>query len=124
MSFVGAASHTANSIDGPAPFGMHVRLKASYVIAANLPIEDKVLLNTLKQYGMILADNGSDWYISGSPDERWDNDHLHVLSRVKGADFEVIDNERIIPGVTKAGTSLANSLAGTVEGRPSLRLRR
>jgi Ca2+-binding RTX toxin-like protein len=113
MSFVGAASHFADSTDGPAPFGMHVRLKASYVIPANLPIEDKVLLNTLKQYGMILADNGSDWYISGSPDERWDNDHLHVLSLVHGADFEVIDNERILPGKTIVGTAAAQSLIGT-----------
>jgi Ca2+-binding RTX toxin-like protein len=113
MSFVGAASHFADSSDGPAPFGMHVRLKASFVLPANLPIEDRVILNTLKQYGMILADNGSDWYISGSPDSHWDNDHLHALSLVHGADFEVVDNERIVPGKVIMGTAAAQTLIGT-----------
>ena len=113
MSFVGAASHYADSIDGPAPFGMHVRLKASYEIAANLPIEDKVILNTLKKYGMILADNGSDWYISGSPHSQWDNDHLHALSRTHGSDFEVLDSERILPGKRIVGTTKAENFTGT-----------
>jgi Ca2+-binding RTX toxin-like protein len=113
MSFVGAASHFADSMDGPAPFGMHVRLKASYQISASLPIEDKVLLNTLKQYGIILADNGSDWYISGAPNSHWDNDHLRVLSLVHGADFEVVDSERIFPGKRVVGTAQAEIINGT-----------
>jgi Ca2+-binding RTX toxin-like protein len=113
MSFVGAASHFADSIDGPAPFGMHVRLKASFQISAGMPIEDRVILNTLKQYGMILADNGSDWYISGSPHSKWDNDHLSVLSRVHGAEFEVVDSEAIIPGKKITGTAKAETFGGT-----------
>jgi Ca2+-binding RTX toxin-like protein len=113
MSFVGAASHFADSLDGPAPFGMHVRLRASYQISASLPIEDRVILNTLKQYGMILADNGSDWYISGSPDSHWDNDHLHVLGLVHGSDFQVVDSERIFPGKRIVGTVQAQTINGS-----------
>jgi Ca2+-binding RTX toxin-like protein len=113
MSFVGAATHYADSIDGAAPFGMHVRLKASYRIDPGLPIVDKVILNTLKQYGMILADNGSDWYISGSPDNRWNNDHLHVLSRTHGSDFEVVDSEGILPGKKVVGAAKSEVFGGT-----------
>ncbi|HTV71685.1 MAG TPA: calcium-binding protein [Rhizobiaceae bacterium] len=113
MSFVGMASHHADSIDGAAPFGMHVRLKASYKIPANAPIEVKVILNTLKKYGMILADNGSDWYISGSPHSGWDNDALRVLGSVRGIDFQVIDSERILPGKTANGTAQADVMRGT-----------
>jgi hypothetical protein len=44
---------------------------------------------------MILADNGSNWYISGAPDRRWSNDQLHTLSRITGADFEVVDTSSL-----------------------------
>jgi len=47
-----------------------------------------VILNALKRYGMFLADNGSAWDITGAPDQRWNNDHLHELARVHGRDFE------------------------------------
>ena len=49
----------------------------------------------MKRYGMIVADNGSSWYVSGAPDPRWSNDELHVLGRVKGADFEVVDTRSL-----------------------------
>ena len=48
------------------------------------------MLRALKRYGMIVADNGSSWYISGAPDPGWDNDDLHSLHRVKGSDFRVV----------------------------------
>ena len=51
----------------------------------------RVFLQALKKYGLILADNGSAWYISGAPDVAWDNDVLHELDQVKGADFEAVD---------------------------------
>jgi hypothetical protein len=54
-----------------------------------------VILVALKRYGMILADNGSPWYISGAPDPRWSNDDLHSLSRLTGADFEVVDTSHL-----------------------------
>jgi hypothetical protein len=56
-----------------------------------------VILQALKTYGMILADNGSAWYMSGVPDERWNNDDLHKLqSLVHGADFEAVDESRLM----------------------------
>jgi hypothetical protein len=53
------------------------------------------VLRALKEYGMLVADNGSDWYISGAPDERWSNEQLHTLHRVPGSAFEVVDTSRM-----------------------------
>ena len=53
------------------------------------------MLNALKRYGMIVADNGSDWFISGSPSKGWDNDQLNELKRVEGSNFEVVDTPRL-----------------------------
>ncbi len=50
----------------------------------------------LKHYGMIVADNGSNWYISGAPDERWNNDDLHLLSQVHGSAFEAVDESSLM----------------------------
>jgi hypothetical protein len=50
----------------------------------------RTILQALKTYGMIVADNGSDWFISGAPNENWDDEELHQLSRVTGADFEAV----------------------------------
>ena len=55
------------------------------------------LLEALKRYGMILADNGSSLYVTGAPDPRWDNDDLHTLGRVAGADFEVVETGNLRP---------------------------
>ena len=55
------------------------------------------MLEALKRYGLVLADNGSSWFISGVPDSRWDNDDLHTLGLVKGSDFEVIAPSAIHP---------------------------
>jgi hypothetical protein len=72
--------------------GQRFRLKASFVIDNRFSPEVQVILRALKKYGMILADNGSSWYLSGAPDERWDNDHLHQLDQyVSGSDFEAVD---------------------------------
>jgi hypothetical protein len=87
------ARHFASSLSGESypPMGQRFRLKASFDITAFSP-EVQVILRALKTYGMILADNGSAWYISGVPDSRWDNDMLvSELSRVKGSDFEAVD---------------------------------
>jgi hypothetical protein len=72
------------------PMGLRVRLKASFDISG-FSAQTRVVLQALKTYGMILADNGSPWYISGAPDSRWDDDGLHHLNQVKGSDFEVVD---------------------------------
>ncbi|MDO6963496.1 calcium-binding protein [Rhizobium alvei] len=103
MEAVGAASHWADSLDGPAPFGMRVRLRSDFHIPNDVTPEVRVIINTLKQYGMILADNGSDWFVSGTPDKHWDNEALHALSMIKGGDFQVVDNDKI--GVVYVGGS-------------------
>jgi hypothetical protein len=75
--------------------GMRVRLKASVNIAGYSPAM-QVILRALKKYGMILADNGSNWFISGAPDMRWSDDELNTLKGIKGSDFEVIQMTNIV----------------------------
>ncbi|MBT5019670.1 MAG: hypothetical protein HON04_13115 [Planctomicrobium sp.] len=96
-AFVAPATHWASRSNDPRlpPLGMRVRLKADYDIS-DFPAETQVILTALKKYGMILADNGSDWYISGSPDPRWDNDSIHALKKVTGKDLEVVLMENIV----------------------------
>ena len=67
-----------------------LRLKASVNIST-LPTQARIIAQALKDYGMILADNGSPWYISGVPDERWDNNILHQIGNIHGSDFEAVD---------------------------------
>jgi hypothetical protein len=71
------------------PMGLRLRLKASFDMSG-FPGQARIILVALKRYGMLVADNGSDWYITGAPDSHWSNDQLHTLSRVKGSDFEVV----------------------------------
>jgi len=97
-AFVPPARHWASASTDPnlPPMGMRVRLKASYHIPDNCPAEAKVILQCLKTYGMILADNGSDWFISGAPDSRWNDDALGWLKRVTGREFEVVKMEGLV----------------------------
>jgi hypothetical protein len=90
-AFTPPASHwAANSTNADAaPMGMRLRLKASYDISRFSP-QSKVILTTLQQYGMIMADNGSSMYISGDPDNRWDNNDLGELKGVPASAFEVV----------------------------------
>jgi hypothetical protein len=76
------------------PMGARFRLKADYDISG-FPPEMQVLLQAMKTYGIVLADNGSNWYVSGAPDEGWDNDMLHLLDVLTGADFEGVDTSTI-----------------------------
>jgi hypothetical protein len=96
-AYVHPARHWASndtSVDRP-PMGMRVRLKATVNIAGYSPAM-QVILRALKKYGMILADNGSNWFISGAPDMRWDDDDLNTLKGIKGSDFEVIKMTNIV----------------------------
>jgi hypothetical protein len=94
-AYVYPARHFASSSDDPAlpPMGLRVRLRASFDTRP-FPRQARVVLEALKRYGMLVADNGSSWYVSGAPDPRWSNDDLHQLGRVKGSDFEVVDSSR------------------------------
>ena len=76
--------------------GLRFRLKASYPIAG-FPRQARIVLAALKRYGMIVADNGSSWYVTGAPDPRWSNDDLHTLRRVPGSAFEVVDSRSLRP---------------------------
>lgn len=90
--YVAPARHFASSstdVNLP-PMGMRVRLKASFDISG-FPASAQVVLTALKKYGMIVADNGSNWFISGAPDARWNDDELNTLKTVKGSNFEVVE---------------------------------
>ncbi|MFL5916767.1 MAG: hypothetical protein ACJ752_14195 [Gaiellaceae bacterium] len=95
-AYVYPARHYASSSNDPSlpPMGLRVRLKAS-VNVASFPRQARVVLRALQRYGMILADNGSPWYVSGAPNRRWSNDELHSLGRLTGADFEVVDTSSL-----------------------------
>jgi hypothetical protein len=90
-AYVAPARHFASNSNDPSlpPMGMRVRLKSQVDISGFSPAV-RVILTALKRYGMILADNGSDWFISGAPDPRWDDEALGQLSRIKGSDLEVV----------------------------------
>jgi hypothetical protein len=86
------ARHTAahGNCANPPPLGARFRLKAGFDISG-YPQQMRVLLRAMKTYGTILADNGSSWYMTGVPDERWNNEMLHLLDEITGADFEAVD---------------------------------
>ena len=75
--------------------GMRVRLKANFNISG-YPPEVQTILTALKRYGMIVADNGANWFISGAPDPRWSDQNLHTFGQIKGLNFEVIKMDKII----------------------------
>jgi hypothetical protein len=91
-AYVYPARHYASSSDDPSlpPMGLRVRLKADVDISG-FPRQARVILQALKTYGMILADNGSSWYITGAPNPHWSNEDLHTLGRITGSMFEVVD---------------------------------
>ena len=90
-AYVYPARHFASNNTNPnlPPMGMRVRLKASFDVSRFSPAM-QVILKALKKYGMILADNGSNWYVSGAPDPRWNDDELNTLKTIRGSDFEVV----------------------------------
>ena len=89
--YIWPARHlTAAAQNGIPPMGARFRLKSDYDISG-FPPEMQVILKAMKTYGMLLADNGSNWYVSGAPDERWDKDLLHLLDVLTGNDFEAVD---------------------------------
>jgi hypothetical protein len=93
--YVYPARHEASTCSGfYPPMGLRVRLKAGINIS-RLPHQARVVAQTLKRYGLILADNGSPWYISGAPNRHWNNDALHLLDRLTGRDFEVVDTSSL-----------------------------
>jgi len=78
--------------------GARFRLKASVVISDYPPFLQP-LVQAMKTYGIVLADNGSNWYVSGAPDESWDNEMLHLLDELSGDDFEAVDTSVLMVDV-------------------------
>lgn len=85
-----ARHQTSDTQNGVPPMGARFRLKADYDLSGFAP-EMQVILLAMKSYGIVLADNGSNWFVSGAPDEHWDNDILHLLDMLTGDDFEAVD---------------------------------
>jgi hypothetical protein len=123
-AFVPPASHWASTTSNAnaAPMGMRMRLKASFDISG-FSATNQVILTALQQYGMIMADNGSNMYIGGAPDDRWNNDDLHNLDQVTAADFEVVQMNPIytqsnlptgaVPAIASFTASATTVSAGT-----------
>jgi hypothetical protein len=95
-AFVYPARHFASSLTDPdlPAMGQRLRLHASFDLSP-FPPQSRAVLRALKRYGMILADNGAPWFVSGAPSRGWDNDDLHELHRVRGRDFEVVDTSSL-----------------------------
>jgi hypothetical protein len=96
-AFIWHARHQAgaSSDTNLPPMGARFRLRANFD-TSSYPKDVRVILEALKTYGMILADNGSSWYVSGTQDEAWDNDILSSISKVKGSDFEAVDTSSLM----------------------------
>jgi hypothetical protein len=97
--YIHPATHFASSSSDPnlPPMGLRLRLKASYSLAP-FHGEALVVLEALKRYGLIVADNGSPWYITGAPDSRWSEEDLQGLKQVPGSEFEAVESGPIITG--------------------------
>jgi hypothetical protein len=94
--YIYPARHFASSSNDPdlPAMGQRFRLKANYPIA-RFPRQARVVLKALKRYGMIVADNGSAWYVIGAPSRHWSNNQLHTLHGVHGRAFEVVDTSKL-----------------------------
>ncbi len=97
--YIHPATHFASNSSDPSlpPMGLRLRLKASYSLAG-FDGESLVILEALKRYGLIVADNGSPWFITGAPDPRWNDENLEQIKRVPGSEFEAVESGEILHG--------------------------
>jgi hypothetical protein len=105
--YIWPARHVAphGSCTTPVPFGARFRLKAAYDISDYSP-PAQIILQAMKTYGIVLADNGSPWYVSGAPSESWDNDVLHELDAVTGNDFEAVNTSGLMVDINSGKTNV------------------
>ena len=98
-AYVPPARHFASSSADPdlPPMGMRVRLKAAVDISG-FPPEVQVILTAMKTYGMLLADNGGGFFVSGAPDPRWNDENINTMKQIRGADFEVVRMDGLVEG--------------------------
>jgi hypothetical protein len=98
-AYIYPASHSdgsAGSDTNAPPMGLRLRLRASFDVTG-FPPAVQVMLKAMKKYGLMVADSGSDWFISGAPDSKWSDDDLHELGKVVGSDFEAVTTGAIHP---------------------------
>ena len=96
-AFIPPASHWASDSEDEhlPPMGLRFRLRADYDVS-DLPPQARAVAVALQRYGMILADNGGNWFISGAHDNRWNDDDLHALKRIKGSDLEAVNTGKTV----------------------------
>jgi hypothetical protein len=108
--YIWPARHEAGTANSALPpMGERFRLKASFNISTFSPA-NQVILQALKTYGAIVADNGSPWYLSGAPDSRWNNDDLHLLGQIAGSNFEAVDESSLMVNPNSGATASAAAL--------------
>ena len=120
-TYVWPARHQASPLTDAIypPMGQRFRLRANYPETKTPPFAPHALtiIRALKKYGMMLADNGSRWYISGAPDDRWDNDVLHQLDVIVGSDYEAVDVSSLQMSANSGQAAVGPfSVSGTVNG--------
>src|SRR5262249_12269222 len=113
-AYVWPARHYASSLTSNVypPMGARFRLNANFDISG-FSATNRIILAAMKKYGMILADNGSAWFISGAPDPRWDDNDLHALGSIAGSSFEAVD-ATVLMVDPNTGQALQNSVAVSV----------
>ena len=115
--YVWPARHYASSLTAAAypPMGQRFRLRADFDVS-KFSAANQVILRALKKYGIILADNGSSWYLSGSPDSRWNNDDLHALTGITGSAFEAVDVSQLMVDRNSGQAGVSGSAAPAITG--------
>jgi hypothetical protein len=110
--FIWPARHTAGTpTAGFPPFGQRFRLKKSFTIPASASFIVKNIMTAMKQYGIIYADLGSDWYVSGAPNAAWLDSDLDALKALKGSDFEAVDESSLQVGPDSAAAPLTKPVS-------------
>ncbi|CAI7903364.1 unnamed protein product [Closterium sp. NIES-53] len=124
--YVWPARHYASDSTNPnlPPMGLRLRLKKTFN-SSGFPKQTRVILQALKTYGMMLADNGASWYISGAPHAKWDNDDLHSLHQVLGKNYELtmaaLANAAVLPSTFVGQSAELAAKVNNVEARVSMR---
>lgn len=115
-AYVWPARHEAGSANPSLPpMGLRLRLRASVDIAG-FPRVDRIILQAMKTYGLIVADNGSPWFFQGVPSATWNNDTLHELGSITGGDFEVVDESCLMVSPNSAEADPAKCASSSAPG--------
>ena len=115
--YIHPATHYASSSTDPnrPPMGLRLRLQGRASTSRGYPARRASILEALKKYGMIVADNGSNWFITGAADSRWNDDDLNQLKTVPGSAFEVVDTGPVIAPLTPCPPVVASARRGVLD---------